>query len=117
MTPLIALFARWGLPEWVRRPLAIATAIIAVASLCGLLWSCWLRSHDAEVIADHETKVTAQVIEASASASIAAVEAAAVAKSEVEAGNAKARAAAAKSDDPLRDGLKALGKGPASSTK
>lgn len=110
MTFLITLFARWGLPEWIRRPLAIATAIIAVAALCGTLWSCWLDKHDDEVIENHEAKITEQVIEASASASIAAVEAAAVARSEVEAGNDKARAAAAKSDDPLRDGLRELGK-------
>lgn len=108
MTFLITLFARWGLPEWIRRPLAIATAIIAVAGLCGTLWSCWLDKHDDEVIENHEAKITEQVIEASASASIAAVEAATVAKSEVEKTNEQARKAAHGSDDPLRAGLDRL---------
>lgn len=110
MTFLIAIFARWGLPESVRRPLAILTAFVTVAGMCALLWSCWLSSHDAEVIEDHEAKVTAAVIEASASASIAAVESAAAAKSNVEKTNDDARKAADGADDPLKRGLDRLRK-------
>ncbi|WP_310534596.1 hypothetical protein [Novosphingobium sp.] len=105
MTLLITLFARWGLPEGLRRPLALLTAFVAVAGLCALLWSCWLSSHDAEVIDEHEAAVTAQVIEASASASIAAVESAAATKSKVEKQNDDARKAADGCADVLKCGL------------
>lgn len=71
-------------------------------------WKLFWWQYDRGVIQNHETKITAQVIEASASASIAAVEAAAVAKSEVEKQNEQARKAADGSDDPLKSGLDRL---------
>lgn len=102
----MSILAIWRAATLLQR---IGASIGLVLILVGA-WKLFWWQHDRGVIAEHEAEITAQVIEASASASVAALEAAASTKAEVEAVNAKARAAAAKSDDPLRDGLKALGK-------
>ncbi len=60
MSFLIAIFARWGLPEQVRKPLAYATAILAALAL---LWAA-KALYDRSVIADHEAKQQAEAIEA-----------------------------------------------------
>ena len=114
MTLLIALFARWGVPESVRRPLALVTTVLAVAALLGLLWTWWLRGHDKAKIAEYEGAVQQAVATASASASAAAIETTEQSKAKTEQGNDDARKAAAGSDDPLRDGLGSLrsGQGP-----
>ena len=109
MTFLIALFARWGLPESIRRPLALASTIIAVAALCGLLWTCWLGKHDTAVVEKHEAAITQAVATQSAAAATAAASAASQTRSTVENTNDEARAAAARSpDDPLRAGIDRL---------
>lgn len=108
MTPLIALFARWGLPERFRRAAALLTTGLAAAVLCGLLWTCWLNKHDNAVIDKHEAKVTQAIATASASASAVATDAATETKNKVEQKNEQARKAASGSSDPLRDGLNGL---------
>lgn len=105
---LIGKFALWGLPESLRRPLALLTTGLAVAALCGLLWTCWLGKHDDAVIEKHEAKVTQAIATASASASAVAIDAASDTKSKVEKKNDDARKAAAGSDDPLKRGLDSL---------
>lgn len=58
---LIPLLARVGVPERLRRAVAIATTIVAVAALCGLLWTCWLNKHDDKVVEQHEAGITEQI--------------------------------------------------------
>lgn len=99
MTPLIALFARVGLPERFRRAAALVTSVIAVAALCGLLWTCWIRSHDAAVIEDHEAGITAKVTEATTAADNAA-----------NANDAKLGAENARADEQLRSTIDAAEK-------
>ncbi len=104
MTWLVALFARWAIPEPLRKLLAWATIIIAVAALLAI--GKW--AYDRNLLRDYETKATA---EASASASAAAIDAAdavAETKSNVETTNAQARDAAKRGNDPLGDGLRSL---------
>jgi hypothetical protein len=60
---LIAKFASMGLPESVRRPLAVVSTGLALAALCGLLWTCWLRSHDSKVVEAHELEIAQEVAE------------------------------------------------------
>lgn len=104
MTILITLFARWGLPEWIRKPLAWATTAITLFALLWLLKGCYDRS----LIRDYEAGVQEAVASSSASASAEATEAVAETKTEVEKGNAKARDAANRGTDPLGDGLRSL---------
>ncbi len=56
MTPLLALFARLAVPQWLQRPLAYLTAAIAVLALLWLLKGCY----DRDVRADYRAKVEAQ---------------------------------------------------------
>lgn len=49
---LIAILARCGVPESIRKPLAWATTIIAVLGLLWLVWTLWVGAHDRRVIAD-----------------------------------------------------------------
>lgn len=65
---LLPLFARLGVPESLRRPVAVATTVVAVAALCGLLWTCWLRDHDRDVIDRHEAGIEKQIGEATGAA-------------------------------------------------
>ena len=111
---LIALFARWGLPEWVRRPLAFITTALAAAALLGMLATCWMRRHDKQVIETHEAAITQSVAAQAASASTAAASAVAQTQSNIGAGNDEARDAAENSDDPWLAGLNKLRKGRAS---
>ena len=104
MTPLIALLARWGLPEWLRKPLAYLTGALTLLALLWLLKGCY----DDSVIDDHEAEVTQAVATQSAAASTEAAEAVNQTKTGVEKTNAEARNAAARSPDPLRDGLGSL---------
>lgn len=60
---LMALFGRWGLGERVQRILAVGTAVVAMAGLCGLLWTCWLHRHDRRVIDDHEAGIAQDMAE------------------------------------------------------
>ena len=112
ITFLIAKFARLGLPEPLRRGFALVTACLAVLALTGLLWTCWLRSHDKAVVAEHELEIAEQIGQATEAANADAAEAAAVTKGQVEAGNKAAQDAAAKSADPLKAGVDALRKAP-----
>jgi len=93
--------ALWRAATLLQRAIALVGLIIALWGAWSLFW----KIHDDGVIDEHESKVTAQVIEASASASIAAVESAAVAKSKVEKQNDDARKAADGCADVLKCGL------------
>ncbi|MGL5734935.1 MAG: hypothetical protein ACRCYS_08710 [Beijerinckiaceae bacterium] len=86
----------------------MATTILTAIALCGLLWTCWLRSHDKGVIAKHEAKVTEAIATASASASASASEVVSETKAGIEAGNDAARKAASGSADPLKAALDKL---------
>lgn len=91
-----------GLPRWVHALAGIGVLIAA--------FFLWLHFHDRGVIDEHETKITAQVQAQASEAAADATEAVVETKREVEAVNDRARKAAAKSADPLRDGLRELGK-------
>lgn len=91
-----------GLPRWVHALAGVAVLIAA--------FFLWLHFHDRSVINEHETKITAQVEAKSSEAAADASKAVAETRVEVEAVNDRARKAAAKSADPLRDGLRELGK-------
>jgi hypothetical protein len=106
LTPLIALFARWGLPEWVRKPLAWLTAALAVLALLAVLKGCYDRS----LIREHEAEVKREVEAVSSAAAIDAIEASEATSAEVEAGNKAARDAAKNAADPLKAGLDQLRK-------
>lgn len=91
-------------------------AKLAIAAVVGVLlawglWAVWLGNHDAAVIERHEEGVTAEVERKDEAGDTAARETAAAEKSTVERQNDQARKAADGSDDPLRDGLRALRKG------
>ena len=96
---IASLFA----PRWVK----IAAGIAALLILLPVLKSCY----DRRVIAKHEEVVKAEVETKASEGASAAASASASTKASVEAVNAKARDAAAKSDDPLRDGLGVIRKG------
>lgn len=106
MTFLIALFTRWGLPEWVRKPLAYAAAIVAMIALLSILKGCYDRS----IERDYEAEITAQVQAQASEAAADATEAVVETKREVESVNKRARdGAAAKPNDPLKGALDAMG--------
>jgi len=91
-----------GLPRWVH---ALAGAGVLIAA-----FFLWLHFHDRGVVESHEAGITAQVQTKASEAAADATEAVAETKREVEAVNDRARDAAAKSADPLRDGFRELGK-------
>jgi hypothetical protein len=91
----------------------LAIAAVVGVLLAWALWSLWISHHDAAVIDQHEGKIDAEVERKTGEASEAAADAAATTRSDVERGNDKARGAAAESDDPLADGLRALKEGEA----
>jgi len=102
MRALLATFA--SLPTWARRAIySIGIALLA----CLLVW-IWLRAHDRRVVERHEAEVTADVTKRDAAGDVAGTKAAGEQKATVEARNARASEAARDSEDPLRDGLKAL---------
>ncbi len=108
---LAFLTARWaafqGLPPLMRRLIA---GVVLVA-LLWLLWAIWLGKHDRKVIAEHEAEVTQEIVKASQQATVKASEAVATAKDKTEQSNAQARAAASRSDDPLRAAFDSLRNG------
>lgn len=57
----IPILARVGVPERLRRAAAIATTVAVVATLCGLLWTCWLNKHDDKVVEQHEAGITEKI--------------------------------------------------------
>jgi hypothetical protein len=57
MTWLLAVLARWGVPEHLRRPLAGVMGGIALLALLGGVWALWLHFHDARVIDKHDAAV------------------------------------------------------------
>lgn len=101
LTPRWAAFQ--GLPPLMRRLIA---GVVLVA-LLWLLWAIWLGKHDRKVIAEHE----AEVVKASQQATVKASEAVATSKDKTEQSNAQARAAASRSDDPLRAAFDSLRNG------
>lgn len=104
MNPLIPLFARLALPEWLRAPLAYVTSAIALIGFLWLLKGCY----DDSVVKRHEAEVQAQV---QATASVAAEDAAGAVndtRNTVQKGNDDARKAANAGRDPLGDGLRSL---------
>ncbi len=111
----ITILARWGVPEGVRRPLAILIGIMALVALLAASWALWLHFHDKGVIERHEEQVTKQVDAISSEAAASASAAVDHSRNEVEIGNEQARAAASGSDDRLKSGLDRLrtGKGEA----
>lgn len=104
MTPLLALFARLAVPQWLQRPLAYLTSAIAVLALLWLLKGCY----DRDVIAEHETKVQAQVQTKAAAANADAAGAVSDTRNAVQKGNDNARKAASAGTDPLGDGFRSL---------
>jgi hypothetical protein len=53
---LVALLARWGVAERLRRPLALAALALAAVLVLSGSWAAWLHFHDRKVIETHETK-------------------------------------------------------------
>lgn len=106
MTFLLSLFARWGLPEGLRRFAAYATLAVAAVAL---LWAA-KAIYDRSVIREHEADMKRKVEAISSEAAEDAKGAVSETKGEVEAGNEAARKAAEGSADPLRDALRELGK-------
>lgn len=104
MTFLIAILARWGVPERLRKIVAyIGLAIAAIALLA-------LAKHfyDNAVERRYEAKVQAHVTKATEAANAAATEAVTATKTEVDRTNEDARNAASGSADPLKSGLDIL---------
>ncbi|QQN75050.1 hypothetical protein [Croceicoccus sp. YJ47] len=79
MSWIVAVLARWGVPEAVRRPLGTVLLVLTLAIAVVAAWSLWLRAHDAAVIERHDTA------------------------REVEAGAARETAAGERVDDALRN--------------
>ena len=104
MTAILAMFARWGLPEWIRKPVAYAGAILTLFALLWLLKGCY----DDSVIDKHEAGIAAQVQIQTSEAAVQSSAAVTAKQTEVEKRNDEARKAARDSSDPLRDGLNRL---------
>ncbi len=60
MTFLLAIFARWGVPERFRKALAIVLAVVTLVAALAILKGCY----DHEVIKRHQAKIQAQASEA-----------------------------------------------------
>lgn len=103
---ILPILARWKALGPLGRVLGYIGAAVALVALLGVLRGCYDRG----VIREHEREVAEQVREKTDAGDKAGRDAAGRTKSDVEAGNERAREAAAKSDDPLRDGLRELGK-------
>ena len=89
-----------ALPRWVQGLAGIALLLAGIAA--------WDWFDDRAAVRRHEAKVTAKVQARASTAAGAAATASAATKSKVEAKNDQARDAAARSDDPLGDGLRGL---------
>lgn len=95
MTWLLTLFARWGLPEPVRRPLAIALGLIALLATLTVLKGCYDRAVEHR----YEAKVAAQVTKATDAANDAA-----------NTNDAKRHTENARADEQLRSTIDAAAK-------
>ena len=91
-----------ALPRWAK-----GLGLIALGIAAFLIWD-WFD--DRAAVRKHDAAIVEAIATASASASASASETVAETKAGVEQGNQRARDAAAKSSDPLRDGLGALRK-------
>lgn len=110
MTFLITLFARWGLPERIRAPLATAATIVAAVALVLGAWNVWLHFHDRAVVRADRAKANAEAHETARRADEAAQGETDRVKTQVEDENERARDAAKDSSDPLADALRSLSK-------
>lgn len=111
---ILALLARWGVPERIRKPLAYLTAAVVLIALLWAVWAIWLHNHDKGVIERHEEKITKQVGAVSSEAAASASAAVDQSRNLTELENAQASEAAASSSDPLGDGLRSLRAGKSS---
>jgi hypothetical protein len=75
MTFIVAILARWGVPERFRRALAMLVAAGLAIALLAALWGLWLRSHDEGVVERHETAITTKVQKRTEAADLAAEQA------------------------------------------
>lgn len=102
------IFALWdkflALPAGIRN---VAFALIA-AGLAVVAFLLWLDHVKDEAVEADRAKAHAEIAEREAQAVASAAAVAAVQSATIAQGNERARAVAAKSDDPLADGLRAL---------
>ena len=103
---LIRILASVGIPERFR---SIAGYIGMAFAVIALLWLA-KAFYDRSLIAEHDAKQDAAVIKADAIADDKAGQVSASQAARIEKENNDARKAAAGSDDPLADGLRALKK-------
>ena len=101
---LLTLFARWAVPERLRKPLAYLTLAVSLIALLAL--GKWL--YDRNLIRDYEREATAEASASASAAAVEATEAVTETKSKVETTNEQARDAANRGADPLGDGLRSL---------
>lgn len=104
MIPIMAILARLGVPEPLRKVVAYIGLTIAAIAILALA----KHFYDNAVEARYEAKVQAQVTKATEAANTAATEAVTATKTEVERTNEDARNAASGSADPLKSGLDSL---------
>jgi len=83
---------------------------VAAGVVLALAFFVWLKVHDQNTIKEHEQRKSAEIATKAAAATEAARNAIKENQAAIEAGNERARAAASKSADPLRDGLRELRK-------
>ncbi|MGD9470599.1 MAG: hypothetical protein AB7G24_00710 [Novosphingobium sp.] len=93
MTFLITLFARWGLPERIRAPLATAATIVAAVALVLGAWNVWLHFHDRAVVAADRKAAQAAAAKAALDAERAANRADAARQDQIRANDATTRKA------------------------
>lgn len=105
---MMMLINAWAAFRALPRAVQTAAWVLLAAFAAVLAFLLWLRAHDKAVIAKHEATIEAQADEILELAAKAAASAAAQERGRIEAGNDRAREAAAVSDDPWRDGLGAL---------
>ncbi len=105
MTWLGALAMRFtGLRKWAR----LALIIVVVAALCALLWTCWLSSHDKQVVENDRAKSNAQVLGEAREDDQRAEEKLGEERMNSDVEIERAKKAADSGSDPLADGLREL---------
>lgn len=87
-------------PRWAQTLLGGFAAIVVFMVAKGF--------YDRSVINEHEAEIAAEIRELETAAASDAAKAVTETRNEVEKSNAQARNAAARSDDPLGDGLRSL---------
>lgn len=97
-----ALFAK--LPAWAWKAIGGAAVVLALIGAFNL----WLSAHDEALINEHERALQEAITKVTEAAEDDAAGVVAESRDDVEAGNQRAREAAAGSDDPLADGLRGL---------